>query len=253
MDEHPDAGGLGVKMIDGKGQFLPESKRGLPTPWVAFYKIFGLSSLFKKSKIFGKYHLSYLSDDEIHEIEVLAGAFMLMRKKTLDKVGLLDEDYFMYGEDIDLSWLPGAELWPVKIDPSQIDQILANLCVNARDAIKEVGQVTIETKNINFDIEYCADHAGFIPGDYVMLLLAIAAAACRQKPSIKFLNRFSPQRNFSMAQDWGSPQFMELSNKTTDSLMYTANWKTVRRLKAIYPVMPVRLLKWVAKASVRPP
>ncbi|MDA3930079.1 MAG: glycosyltransferase [Prolixibacteraceae bacterium] len=104
MDEHPDAGGLGVKMIDGKGKFLPESKRGLPTPWVAFHKIFGLSSLFKKSKIFGKYHLSYLSNDEIHEIDVLAGAFMLMRKETLDKVGLLDEDYFMYGEDIDLSY-----------------------------------------------------------------------------------------------------------------------------------------------------
>ena len=104
MDEHPEAGGLGVKMIDGKGKFLPESKRGLPTPWVAFYKIFGLSSIFKKSKVFGKYHLSYLSDNEIHEIDVLAGAFMLMRKATLDKVGLLDEDYFMYGEDIDLSY-----------------------------------------------------------------------------------------------------------------------------------------------------
>jgi GT2 family glycosyltransferase len=104
MDKTQDAGGLGVKMIDGKGVFLPESKRGLPTPLVAFYKIFGLSSLFPHSKIFSKYHLGYLSDDEIHEIDVLAGAFMLMRKKTLDKVGLLDEDYFMYGEDIDLSY-----------------------------------------------------------------------------------------------------------------------------------------------------
>ncbi len=104
MDEHPDAGGLGVKMIDGKGKFLPESKRGLPTPWVAFYKIFGLSSLFPKSKVFGKYHLSYLDKDEIHEIDILAGAFMLMRKSVLDEVGLLDEDFFMYGEDIDLSY-----------------------------------------------------------------------------------------------------------------------------------------------------
>ena len=104
MDAHPEAGGLGVKMIDGKGKFLPESKRGLPTPWVAFYKMFGFSALFKKSKTFGKYHLSYLSNDEIHEVDVLAGAFMLLRKETLDKVGLLDEDYFMYGEDIDLSY-----------------------------------------------------------------------------------------------------------------------------------------------------
>lgn len=104
MEEHPDAGGLGVKMIDGKGNFLPESKRGLPTPWVAFCKMFGLSKLFPKSKNFGKYHLSYLNENETHEVEVLAGAFMLMRKETLEKVGLLDETFFMYGEDIDLSY-----------------------------------------------------------------------------------------------------------------------------------------------------
>jgi len=104
MDEHPDAGGLGVKMLDGKGNFLPESKRSLPTPAVSFYKIFGLSKLFPKSKKFGKYHLSYLDNDKTHEIEILSGACMLMRKEALDKVGLLDEDFFMYGEDIDLSY-----------------------------------------------------------------------------------------------------------------------------------------------------
>lgn len=104
MDEHPDAGGLGINMVDGKGNFLPESKRSLPTPEVAFYKIFGLSWLFPRSKRFGKYHLTYLDKDKPHEIEVLSGAFMLMRKEALDKVGLLDEDYFMYGEDVDLSY-----------------------------------------------------------------------------------------------------------------------------------------------------
>ena len=104
MDEHPDAGGLGVKMLDGNGNFLPESKRGLPTPAVAFYKIFGLSSIFPKSKIFGKYHLGYLDKNETHAVDILSGAFMLMRKKTLDEVGLLDETFFMYGEDIDLSY-----------------------------------------------------------------------------------------------------------------------------------------------------
>lgn len=104
MNEHPKAGGLGVKMIDGKGNFLPESKRGLPTPWVAFYKIFGISRLFPKSKKFGKYHLSYLDKNKIHEVEILAGAFMLLRKSVLDKTGLLDETFFMYGEDIDLSY-----------------------------------------------------------------------------------------------------------------------------------------------------
>lgn len=104
MDAHADAGGLGVKMIDGKGKFLPESKRGLPTPAVAFCKIFGLSALFPKSKLFGKYHLGYLDKNQTHEVEILSGAFMLMRKTVLDKVGLLDETFFMYGEDIDLSY-----------------------------------------------------------------------------------------------------------------------------------------------------
>jgi GT2 family glycosyltransferase len=104
MDSHPDAGGLGVKMVDGKGKFLPESKRGLPTPAVAFYKIFGFSRIFPKSKIFGKYHLGFLDREKTHEIEILSGAFMLMRKSVLDKTGLLDETFFMYGEDIDLSY-----------------------------------------------------------------------------------------------------------------------------------------------------
>jgi GT2 family glycosyltransferase len=104
METHADAGALGVKMIDGSGHFLPESKRAFPTPWVAFYKIFGLSRLFPRSKKFGKYHLGYLPQDATSRIEVLAGAFMFLRRETLNKVGLLDEDYFMYGEDIDLSY-----------------------------------------------------------------------------------------------------------------------------------------------------
>ena len=104
MDNHPDAGALGVKMVDGKGKFLPESKRSLPTPTVAFYYIFGLDKLFPNSKRFGKYHLSYLNPDEIHKVDILAGSFMFIRKSALDEVGLLDETFFMYGEDIDLSY-----------------------------------------------------------------------------------------------------------------------------------------------------
>jgi GT2 family glycosyltransferase len=104
MDEHPGVGALGVKMIDGKGDFLPESKRALPTPAVAFFKVFGLSRLFPKSRVFGRYHLGYLDRDRIHSIEILPGAFMMIRKEALDNVGLLDEDFFMYGEDIDLSY-----------------------------------------------------------------------------------------------------------------------------------------------------
>jgi GT2 family glycosyltransferase len=104
MDAHPDAGALGVRMIDGSGAFLPESKRGFPSPWVAFAKTSGLSRLFPRSRFFNHYHLGYLDEMETHQVEVLAGAFMLLRRETLDKVGLLDEAFFMYGEDIDLSY-----------------------------------------------------------------------------------------------------------------------------------------------------
>ncbi len=104
MDAHPEAGGLGVHMIDGSGAFLPESKRGFPSPWVAFCKTFGLSRLFPRSRLFNHYHLGYLDEHEVSEVEVLAGAFMLLRRSVLDEVGLLDEAFFMYGEDIDLSY-----------------------------------------------------------------------------------------------------------------------------------------------------
>ncbi|MCB2194774.1 MAG: glycosyltransferase [Bacteroidetes bacterium] len=104
MDSNSDAGGLTVRMIDGKGNFLPESKRALPTPIVSFYKIFGFARLFPKSKRYAKYYLGHLSENDTNEIEILPGAFMFLRKETLVKIGLLDEDYFMYGEDIDLSY-----------------------------------------------------------------------------------------------------------------------------------------------------
>ena len=104
MNSNTDCGGLGLRMLDGKGNFLPESKRGFPSPSVSFYKIFGLSYLFPKSQKFGRYHLGFLSEFEVNEVDVLSGAFMLLRKVTLEKVGLLDEQFFMYGEDIDLSY-----------------------------------------------------------------------------------------------------------------------------------------------------
>jgi GT2 family glycosyltransferase len=104
MDTHPDAGALGVKLIDGSGKFLPESKRGFPSPWVAFCKTFGLSSIFPKSRLFNRYYLGYLDENETHPVDVLVGAFMFIRRAALDKSGLLDEHFFMYGEDIDLSY-----------------------------------------------------------------------------------------------------------------------------------------------------
>ncbi|MCB9081355.1 MAG: glycosyltransferase [Lewinellaceae bacterium] len=104
MDEHPEAGGLGVRMIDGAGVFLPESKRGFPAPFVAFCKAFGLSRLFPRSRLFNRYHLGFLDEDQTHPVDVLSGAFMWLRHSVLTEIGLLDEQFFMYGEDIDLSY-----------------------------------------------------------------------------------------------------------------------------------------------------
>ena len=104
MDSTPDAGGCGAYMLHTDGSFAPESRRGLPTPFVAFCKMSGLASLFPKSRTFGRYYMRYLSENEVNRIEIMSGAFMFLRRDALDKAGLLDEDFFMYGEDIDLSY-----------------------------------------------------------------------------------------------------------------------------------------------------
>jgi GT2 family glycosyltransferase len=104
MEKNPDAGALGVKLIDGEGKFLPESKRSLPTLLTSLYRFVGLSKIFPKSKIFNKYNLGHLDDDKTYEVDVLCGAFMFIRCDILPSVGYLDEDFFMYGEDIDYSY-----------------------------------------------------------------------------------------------------------------------------------------------------
>jgi GT2 family glycosyltransferase len=104
MQAHPEAGALGCRLVDGKGAFLPESKRGFPSAAVAFYKISGLSGLFPRSRRFNQYHLGFLSEHETHTVDVLVGCFMFCRKLVIDTVGSFDETYFMYGEDIDLSY-----------------------------------------------------------------------------------------------------------------------------------------------------
>ena len=101
---HPDAGALGVKMLDGGGEFLKESKRSFPSPATSLYKLSGLSKLFPKSRTFSNYHLGHLDENKEHEVDVLAGAFMMVRKDVLDKTGGFDEVFFMYGEDVDLSY-----------------------------------------------------------------------------------------------------------------------------------------------------
>ena len=95
MDKHPEAGGAGVRMHNADGSLAPESRRAIPTPFVAARKMLGLTK---------RYYMSHLSWEEPAQIEVVSGAFMLLRRKAIQEVGLLDEDFFMYGEDIDLSY-----------------------------------------------------------------------------------------------------------------------------------------------------
>ena len=101
---HADAGALGVRMIDGAGHFLKESKRAFPSPVTSLFKLFGLARLFPHSRVFGRYHLGHLDVHKDHEVDVLAGAFMMIKKEVLDQVGAFDEAFFMYGEDVDLSY-----------------------------------------------------------------------------------------------------------------------------------------------------
>lgn len=104
FSRHKEAGAVGIKMIDGSGAFLKESKRSFPSPLTSLYKLAGLAKLFPRSKTFSRYHLVHLDADQNHEVDVLAGAFMMIKKEVLDKVGSFDEAFFMYGEDVDLSY-----------------------------------------------------------------------------------------------------------------------------------------------------
>ena len=110
MDQHPEAGGAGVRMLTREGKPAPESRRAIPTPWVAMLKMLGATR---------RYYMSHLSWDEPGRIEVVSGAYCMLRRKALDEVGLLDEDFFMYGEDIDLSYRllkGGWQNWYLPLD-----------------------------------------------------------------------------------------------------------------------------------------
>ncbi len=104
LDSHPNAGAAGVSMYGADGAFALESRRGLPVPWTSFCKMMGLTKLFPRTRLFGRYYMQFLDARQPARIEVMSGAFCMLRRKALDEVGLLDEDFFMYGEDIDLSY-----------------------------------------------------------------------------------------------------------------------------------------------------
>jgi GT2 family glycosyltransferase len=104
FQQQKNAGALGVRMVDGSGCFLKESKRGFPAPFTSFFKMMGLAALFPSSKIFARYYAGHLPQKQNNEVEVLSGAFMMLSKKAIEATGGFDENFFMYGEDIDLSY-----------------------------------------------------------------------------------------------------------------------------------------------------
>lgn len=99
-----DLGIIGCKLIDGTGHFLPESKRGIPMPWVAFTKVFGLYKMAPASNKFGRYYAGHVTENQTGKVDVLVGAFMVLKKELYKEIGGFDERYFMYGEDIDFSY-----------------------------------------------------------------------------------------------------------------------------------------------------
>ena len=118
LDEHPLVGAVGCKLLNPDGSFQINSRRSFPTPWVAFSKVVGLSIIFPRSRIFGRYNLTYLDPDVEAEVDVLSGSLMMLRRAIVEQVGFFDEDYFMYGEDIDLSYRIKRAGWKIVYTPA---------------------------------------------------------------------------------------------------------------------------------------
>ncbi len=104
MVSHPETGAIGARMTDGTGRFLPESKRAFPSPLTSLFRMTGIGSLFPRSALFNRYYLGHLPDNKPCRADILTGAFMFTRRSVLNETGLFDTAFFMYGEDIDLSW-----------------------------------------------------------------------------------------------------------------------------------------------------
>lgn len=117
LDRHPEAGAAGCKVINPDGSLQLACRRGFPTPGVAFFKMVGLSGLFPKSRTFGAYNLTYLDPESVSEVDAVSGSFMMLRREALDRAGHLDEDFFMYGEDLDLCYRIKKDGWKIYYVP----------------------------------------------------------------------------------------------------------------------------------------
>ncbi len=117
MDAHPYVGASTCKLLLSDGSMDPACHRGFPTPWAAFTYMSGLERLFPQTKLFGEYHQGYKNLNTIHEVDCIVGAFFLVRREVVTQVGLLDEDYFMYAEDIDWCYRIGRAGWKIMYNP----------------------------------------------------------------------------------------------------------------------------------------
>lgn len=118
MDSNPDAGAATCKLLLPNGAMDPACHRGFPTPWVSFTYLLKLEKLFPKTKLFGEYHQGYKDLATIHEVDCIVGAFFMVRREVIREVGLLDEDYFMYGEDIDWAYRIRTAGWKIMYNPT---------------------------------------------------------------------------------------------------------------------------------------
>lgn len=117
LEKNPSTGMVGPKLLNSDGTIQPACRRSIPNPKVAFYRITGLSKLLPGNKEFAKYNLTFKSSEELQEVEAISGACMMIKKKTMDEIGLLDEDFFMYGEDIDWCYRLGQKGWKIYYIP----------------------------------------------------------------------------------------------------------------------------------------
>jgi GT2 family glycosyltransferase len=117
LDAHPEAAAVGPKLVRGDGSLDPACRRSFPSPTIAFYRLSGLSRIFARSRRFARYNLSFLDPDQETEVDGLSGAFMLLRREAVVQVGLLDERFFMYGEDLDWAYRMKERGWRIRYNP----------------------------------------------------------------------------------------------------------------------------------------
>lgn len=146
MDNHKEAGAATCKLVLPNGRLDDASHRGFPTPWNAFCHFFGLSKLFEKTKLFGGYSMSYLSLEKTHEIDALAGAFMLVRRKAGEQVGWWDEDFFWYGDDLDFCYRLKEKGWKIFFVPKVMVLHFKGVAGGIKKISKEITTASKQTK-----------------------------------------------------------------------------------------------------------